>query len=451
MFSEKFSEFRREVWLMSNLSHPNTVKLIGICAKPLCMILELCKEGDLYSWLEKQENVINDVVLIEREKMALDISMGMEFLHGTNPPIIHRDLRSPNILIAEVDGKLVCKIADFGLSRGLVWTSSLEGKVVDNPVWLAPEILRQEKYTEKVDVYAYGIICWEIISGKHPFEQYQFVSDITERVLAGDRPTIPEHTPEYYSILMTQCWSEKSEDRPIFKQITQRVTERNANAGGTANKSKFSVQAYFGDVETYKPTLPNAQSLQRAYTAQPVKSQPVHKASLSISQTIAQSPSMIESSYQPAGQLPTSQSQSPSPTQPKNHLSPLQKAQSLSPTKLFQKTNSVSNSVSQVRVSEQVASINAAEMQYRSSTIDNIPSLRPPGCGTPAFGVFRPSQRVTSKKIVDLSHGRSLKHSISIPSKLGSEISKSEERTTIEVTLPPLGERRKSKNFNQDF
>jgi serine/threonine protein kinase len=450
MFSEKFSEFRREVWLMSNLSHPNTVKLIGICAKPLCMVLELCKLGDLYSWLEKQENVINEVVLEEREKMALDISMGMQFLHGTNPPIIHRDLRSPNILIAYCDSKgLICKIADFGLSRGLVWTSSLEGKVVDNPVWLAPEILRQEKYTEKVDVYAYGIICWELISGKHPFEQYQFVSDITEKVLAGDRPIVPDHTPEYYSILMNQCWSEKSEDRPSFKQITQRVTEKNAFAGGTANRSKFSVQAYFGDVETYRPSVPTGQGLQRANTAQPVKSiQPVHKSSLSISQTIGPSPSMVvESNYHSTGQLPSYQS----PTQSKNNhqisnLSPI-KSQSLITTKLFQKTNSVSNSISQVRVSDpSTISTTDVQHQHRSSTIDNVPSLSRQPCGTPAFGgPFRPSKHATPKK-VDLSQGRSLKHSISIPAKLGSEITKSEERTTMEVTLPPLAEGRKSKN-----
>ena len=101
----------------------------------------------------------------------------MNFLHSCTPPVIHRDLKTPNILLANTEeGARVCaKVCDFGLSMRM--TKSAAGREVGNPIWLAPEILKRgdkpPEYDEKSDVYSFGIILWELyhIDGR-PFEEY---------------------------------------------------------------------------------------------------------------------------------------------------------------------------------------------------------------------------------------------------------------------------------------
>lgn len=137
--------------------------------------------------------------------------------------------------------KLVCKLADFGLSRGLVWCPKLEGKVVDNPIWLAPEILQHMKYTEKVDVYAFGVILWEIVSHGDFFGHIDFMTVIEEKVIAGtlitsghfflipgERPPIPPETPKYLVELILQAWDNEPESRPSFRQLSQRLVSKSS-------------------------------------------------------------------------------------------------------------------------------------------------------------------------------------------------------------------------------
>jgi len=234
-FSDYFGEFRREVWLMSGMHHENIVSLEGICNKPLCMILEYCDAGNLFHWARKKGQVMNANDMMEREKYALDIAKGMSFLHSTNPPIIHRDLKSPNVLLKKSNGPyLTAKIADFGLSRGLVWNKDLVGKVVDNPVWLAPEILKGLPYTEKVDVYAFGIICWELIAGRDFKGQESFLAKMEDQIIRGDREEIPDldFIPEYYKYIINVCWDGDHEKRPSFDQVKQKLIEHNSVAGG---------------------------------------------------------------------------------------------------------------------------------------------------------------------------------------------------------------------------
>eukprot|EP01125_Pyxidicula_operculata_P006879 TRINITY_DN2359_c0_g1_i1.p1 TRINITY_DN2359_c0_g1~~TRINITY_DN2359_c0_g1_i1.p1 ORF type:complete len:1423 (+),score=357.36 TRINITY_DN2359_c0_g1_i1:201-4271(+) len=245
-FSEYFAEFKREVWLMSALNHKNIVQLVGICTTPLCMILEFCGGGNLYDWLHNA-GVAKAEDMAIREKLILDVCEGGNFLHTLHPPVIHRDLKSPNILLSKMnDGTLVCKIADFGLSRGLVWNGKLEGKVVDNPIWLAPEILKHQPYSEKVDVYALGIIMWEIITGQDVFGDISFMSAIEEKIKNGERPPIPTntHIPEYFIVLMKQCWDTDPSIRPSFAQCIKRVQNRSVVNEEVADKPLTVVLDY---------------------------------------------------------------------------------------------------------------------------------------------------------------------------------------------------------------
>jgi len=120
------------------------------------------------------------------------------------------------------------------LSRGLVWNKDLVGKVVDNPVWLAPEILKGLPYTEKVDVYAFGIICWELIAGRDFKGQESFLAKMEDQIIRGDREEIPDldFIPEYYKYIINVCWDGDHEKRPSFDQVKQKLIEHNSVAGG---------------------------------------------------------------------------------------------------------------------------------------------------------------------------------------------------------------------------
>ena len=129
----KFIEFQQEVYIMSQLSHANIVKLHGIIKKPLQMVLEFVPHGDLMNFLHPLDPVTQKRISIPKEKLpwklrmliALDIARGMLYLQKRNPPIIHRDLRSPNIFISSYSENpchIRAKVADFGLSRYLFFT-----------------------------------------------------------------------------------------------------------------------------------------------------------------------------------------------------------------------------------------------------------------------------------------------------------------------------------------
>jgi small GTP-binding protein len=269
--SKAFAEFRREVWIMSSLSHPCIVQLKGLVMDPLCIVTEYLPGGNLYDFIhdrkfesnddkeqrtfadtdsdksksaasprsdaqistkENSENMPfkNELSWPLRIKIALDVASGLEFLHSSCPPIIHRDLKSPNILLVHKrpeereNAPIVAKVTDFGLS-GLAPT--LAGRDVDNPVWLAPEVLKEEEYTEKADIYSYGVILWELLTRKQYFGEYKFLSEIEEKIIAGQRPEIPDTkecqmVPEYID-LVRECWDGDPTKRPTFETICRRL------------------------------------------------------------------------------------------------------------------------------------------------------------------------------------------------------------------------------------
>jgi serine/threonine protein kinase len=167
---EGFSEFQHETSLMSRLAHPNIVSLYGIMLRPMRMIVEFCPEGDLLHALRAGKLKNNDVLCF---KIAIDICCGMAFLHSQNPPLAHRDLRSPNILLSSLDPshKVCAKVADFGLTLSV--TERLRDPL-PTWQWMAPEAQMGENYTELCNLYSFGIILFEIFSGtgEVPFSEF---------------------------------------------------------------------------------------------------------------------------------------------------------------------------------------------------------------------------------------------------------------------------------------
>lgn len=237
--SGMYNDFAREIWTMSGLMHPNLVNLLGFYLDPVpSMVMEYIEGGDLYSFLHEHDDTIvpgdeipklpSAVIL----KLALDIANGMNFLHAATPPFIHRDLKTPNIMVTRTVNDpgtdIAAKVADFGLTNRMVIPLRKEGRLdraVTNPTWQAPEILREEEFSEKSDVYAYGLILWELYTRSHPYSELNssFLYEIEDAALSGMRPAIPADCPEEYSRLVVACWADNPQDRPTFPLILEEL------------------------------------------------------------------------------------------------------------------------------------------------------------------------------------------------------------------------------------
>lgn len=145
--------------MMNKVRHPNVVLLMGICSTPphLSIVTEYLARGSMYRLLHHTQISLE---FRRRLKMAIDISKGMAYLHSNKPAIVHRDLKSPNLL---VDENFTVKICDFGLARikENTFVQTING-CAGTPNWMAPEVLRNEKFTEKADVFSMGVILWEV-------------------------------------------------------------------------------------------------------------------------------------------------------------------------------------------------------------------------------------------------------------------------------------------------
>lgn len=111
-------EFRREARLMQAARHPNIVAMLGVCVAPLCIAMELMNAGSLDKYLRSPAT--GKLSWSVRLQLAMDIAHGMNFLHHSTPPIIHRDLKSPNVLLqSNAEGVLIAKVSDVGLAHSL--------------------------------------------------------------------------------------------------------------------------------------------------------------------------------------------------------------------------------------------------------------------------------------------------------------------------------------------
>ncbi|KAI8113552.1 hypothetical protein M9435_003552 [Picochlorum sp. BPE23] len=153
----------------------------------------------------------------------------MLYLHSRSPPIIHRDLKSPNLL---VDALWHVKISDFNLSRALEKDSFSSSLQITNPRWLAPEILRGEHGGKAADVYSFGIVLWELMTWKLPWGENTNPFSIINSVLQGKELVIPEQAElpagplscyDEYVALIKQCWELDPAQRPTMDGIVQQL------------------------------------------------------------------------------------------------------------------------------------------------------------------------------------------------------------------------------------
>ncbi|XP_014209041.1 mitogen-activated protein kinase kinase kinase 12 isoform X2 [Copidosoma floridanum] len=196
---------------LRKLNHPNIVQFKGVCTQApcYCIIMEFCPSGPLYDWLRVNKSVPPSRL----SSWSRQIAAGMKYLHDHK--IIHRDLKSPNVLIGREE---IVKISDFGTSRE--WNEkSARMTFAGTVAWMAPEIIRNEPCSEKVDIWSYGVVLWELLSGEIPYKDVDSSAIMYGVGNNSLRLPIPKTCPDGYKLLVEQCWASKPRNRPSFKQI----------------------------------------------------------------------------------------------------------------------------------------------------------------------------------------------------------------------------------------
>ncbi|KAL9958735.1 hypothetical protein ACROYT_G035790 [Oculina patagonica] len=200
---------------LRNINHPNIVKFRGICnqAPVHCIIMEFCPNGQLYEVLRNGRQITPSLLI----KWSKQIADGMHYLHLHK--IIHRDLKSPNVLVGEDD---LLKISDFGTCKEFS-EKSAKMTFAGTVAWMAPEVIRNEPCSEKVDVWSFGVLLWELLTGEMPYRDVDSSAIIWGVGSNSLHLPVPTTCPEGFKLLMKLCWNSKPKNRPSFQQVLLHV------------------------------------------------------------------------------------------------------------------------------------------------------------------------------------------------------------------------------------
>lgn len=227
------TEFLKEVTIMKEMKHPNLVQLLGICTTepPFYIITEFLKEGNLLLYIHNNSDELEPIILFY---MATQVASAMVYLEQKN--FIHRDLAARNCLVG--DHHLV-KVADFGLARLMqdeVYTAQTGCKF---PIkWTAPEGLAYGTFSTKSDVWAFGVLLWELATyGQAPFSKLE-LSDVYNFLEKGNRLSCPNGCPHKVYDLMMMCWKWEPTDRPTFREIHNILDNIYQNSDNSNNNSE---------------------------------------------------------------------------------------------------------------------------------------------------------------------------------------------------------------------
>ncbi|XP_054853887.1 mitogen-activated protein kinase kinase kinase 21 [Eublepharis macularius] len=222
---------RQEAKLFSMLKHPNIIELHGVCLQEpnLCLVMEFARGGPLNRALSGVSPTtsgshwgrrIPPHVLVN---WAVQIARGMLYLHEQAiVPILHRDLKSSNILLLEkienddIHNKTL-KITDFGLARE--WHRTTKMSAAGTYAWMAPEVIKSSMFSKGSDIWSYGVLLWELLTGEVPYRGIDGLAVAYGVAVNKLTLPIPSTCPEPFAKLMKECWAQDPHIRPSFALI----------------------------------------------------------------------------------------------------------------------------------------------------------------------------------------------------------------------------------------
>ncbi|CAJ1355750.1 unnamed protein product [Effrenium voratum] len=242
--------YRNRERLTMLTDHPNLVKCVDSTLEPPYLIVtEFLAGGSLFDLLYNSGQQLS---LWQQVKILLDVAAGMKYLHEQKPSILHRDLKSSNVLLAKplrsATQEPFAKVADFGLSRAEA-SSGFQAMTVGVGTWrwMAPEVFASDSddmvpYDLKADVYSFGILMYEVLERQLPYSE-QFGTDVCDprisiHVCMGLRPEVksaasdsPELREELRR-LMQRAWNNDPDERPDFQELEEQLTQMWTRLGG---------------------------------------------------------------------------------------------------------------------------------------------------------------------------------------------------------------------------
>ncbi|KZT54916.1 kinase-like protein [Calocera cornea HHB12733] len=225
----------RDLPIWMRLSHPNILELYGVCSQGpygFAMVHPFFEHGTARDYLMTNPSA-------RRLPLVLDVARGLDYLHSRHPPVVHGDLVTSNVLIRD-DGQ-AC-LTGFGMARTLLEIPADEASESLPPAsiarWLAPEVIYPGDYgltvlgslTTEADVYAFGMVAYELCTDRKPFHEFLDNYKIANKVATGERPSRPADSAEHTisdSVwgLLQECWRQDWRERLSTAELVRRVAD----------------------------------------------------------------------------------------------------------------------------------------------------------------------------------------------------------------------------------
>ncbi|XP_031785513.1 mitogen-activated protein kinase kinase kinase 11 isoform X3 [Nasonia vitripennis] len=241
--SATLQNVRQEAKLFWLLKHENIVQLEGVCLKMpnMCLVMEYARGGSLNRVLSGRK--IRPDVLVD---WAIQIARGMDYLHNKAPiSLIHRDLKSSNVLLSEpIENDdfqyKTLKITDFGLAREVYKTTRMSA--AGTYAWMAPEVIKKSTFSKASDVWSYGVLLWELLTGETPYKGIDALAVAYGVAVNKLTLPIPSTCPQPWRCLMEACWLSDSHQRPGFAEILVALDEVRSAFAATPHESFHTMQ-----------------------------------------------------------------------------------------------------------------------------------------------------------------------------------------------------------------